>query len=78
MGHRDEAARHFEEALWHDAASRTRAWMVLTARDYARMLVRRQGPGDVERAREVVDEAVVTARTAGMEARVRELNELRP
>jgi hypothetical protein len=78
MGHRDEAARHFEEALRYDAASRTRAWMVLTARDYARMLVRRQGPGDVERAREVVDEAVVTARTAGMEARVRELNELRP
>lgn len=78
MGHRDDAARHFEEALRRDAASRTRAWMVLTARDYARMLVRRQGPGDVERSREVVDEAVVTARTAGMEARVRELDELRP
>ena len=78
MGRLDAAARHFEEALRLDASCRTYAYRVLTARDYARLLVRRQGPGDVERARDVVDEAVVTARTAGMEARVHELGELRP
>jgi len=78
MGRLDDAAHHFEGALRRDAASRTRSWMVMTARDYARMLARRRAPGDVERARQVVDEALITARAAGMTRLAGQLDEQRP
>ena len=78
MGRLDDAAHHFGEALRRDAASRTRGWMVMTARDYAGMLVRLRAPGDIERAREVVDEALVTARAAGMARLAGQLEEQRP
>jgi tetratricopeptide (TPR) repeat protein len=78
MGRLDDAARHFEESLRRDAACGNRAYMVLTARDYGRMLVRRRAPGDIERARQVVAEALMTARAAGMTKLVDQLEAQRP
>ena len=78
MGRFDEAVRHFEDALRRGAATRSRSMMVVTARDYARALLKRRAPGDVERAREVIDEGLATARAAGMERRVGQLQGLRP
>jgi hypothetical protein len=51
--------------------------MVITVRHYARMLLARRDPGDVERARELVDEALATAHTEGMVVMARQLEELR-
>jgi tetratricopeptide (TPR) repeat protein len=76
MGRLDDAARHFEEALRRDAASRSRGFMVVTSRDYARMLLRRRAPGDLERAGEVIAQALLTARNAGMSTLARQLIEL--
>lgn len=78
LGRLDDATRHFEAALRLQAASRAHAWTVITARDYARLLVERQAPGDTERAREIVDVALVIARPAGMATFAEQLEALRP
>jgi class 3 adenylate cyclase/tetratricopeptide (TPR) repeat protein len=78
MGDLDGAAGHFEASLRLDVAARNFAYKVLTGRDYARMLLRRRAPGDLERARDVIDEALVTARAAGMVALVSQLEAQRP
>ena len=51
----DDAERHFEEALARNARIRSPLWVGHTQRDYASMLLRRDGPGDGERARALLD-----------------------
>jgi hypothetical protein len=44
-----------------------RPWLAHTQDDYARMLLARAGPGDRERAQELLDAALATYRELGME-----------
>jgi DNA-binding SARP family transcriptional activator len=57
MSRWDDAERHFERALEMNARMGTRPWLAHTQHDYARMLIRRGGPDDKERARGLLHEA---------------------
>jgi tetratricopeptide (TPR) repeat protein len=72
----DEADRHFEDALGANERMGFRPWLAHTQRDYARMLLTRTGPGDRERAAELLDAALVTYRELGMEPHVAEASAL--
>jgi tetratricopeptide (TPR) repeat protein len=64
----DDAARHFEQALDMNARMGSRPCAAHTQHDHARMLARRGGRGDTERARELLTAASGTYRDLGMEA----------
>ena len=68
LGHFDEAEEHFDTALEIETRMRARPWLAHAQHDFARMLVARNGPGDQERASDLVAEAVQTYRQLGMEA----------
>ena len=51
MGHWNEAAQHFEDALAMNERMGARPWLAHTQHDYARTLLARDEPGDRERAR---------------------------
>ena len=70
MGRWEEAARHFEDALTMNRRMRFRPWLALTERDYAGMLLVRDGPGDRARARDLVASARATYRELGMESHI--------
>ena len=59
------AAEHFEEALDINQRIRARPWVAHTQDDFARMLVERDGPGDPERAEQLLDEAIRNISRAG-------------
>jgi hypothetical protein len=50
MAHRDEAARHFEDALAMNERMGLRPWLAHTRADYARMLLSGDARGDRQRA----------------------------
>jgi tetratricopeptide (TPR) repeat protein len=62
----DDAARHFEEALAMNTHIGARPEVARTQLEYARMLRKRNAAGDAERARELLDAALATARKIGM------------
>jgi class 3 adenylate cyclase len=62
----DDAETHFKAALDMNARLRARPALAWTQRDYARMLLQRDGSGDRGRARELLDEALATARELAM------------
>ena len=63
-----EAAEHFEAAIrTHDRLG-ARSFLARTHYEYARMLVRRAGPGDRSRALWLLDRASAVASTVGMTA----------
>jgi tetratricopeptide (TPR) repeat protein len=64
----DEAAAHFEDAIAMNARIGARPLLAHTQHDYARMLLKRDQPGDRERARELVAEGVATYRALGMDS----------
>ena len=64
----DDAAGHFEDALAMNERMGARPWLAHTQHDYARMLLARDGPGDRERAQELLDQALATYRDLGMES----------
>ncbi len=68
LAHWDVAERHFEAALAMDRASGARVWLAHSRHAYARMLHRRDLPGDGERARALLADArsdsIVLAMTA--------------
>ena len=66
MANWEAAAEHFEEALDINQRIRARPWVAHTQDDFARMLVERDGPGDPERAEQLLDEAIATYRELGM------------
>jgi tetratricopeptide (TPR) repeat protein len=68
LRHFEDAERHFETALEIEQRMRARPWLAHAQHDMARMLVARNGPGDQERASDLVAEAVRTYRQLGMEA----------
>jgi class 3 adenylate cyclase len=66
LGKFDDAERHFEDALVIDRRLGARGWLPRTQGDYARMLLVRSGPGDRERALELLDEAMGTCQELGL------------
>jgi tetratricopeptide (TPR) repeat protein len=68
MSRWEEAASHFEDALAMNERMRARPWVAHTQHDYARMLLTRDGPGDRERARDLLSAALETALDLGMTA----------
>jgi len=55
-----EGRLHFEDALEMNARMGARPWLAHTQRDYARMLLARDGSGDRERAYALLDHALAT------------------
>jgi DNA-binding SARP family transcriptional activator/tetratricopeptide (TPR) repeat protein len=66
MGRRDDAERHFENALEMNQRMGARPWLAYTQEDYARLLLVRGGPRDRERADGLLELARSTYRELGM------------
>jgi tetratricopeptide (TPR) repeat protein len=64
-GRRDDAARHFKDALAMNERIGARPWLAHTQEDYGRMLLER---GEMERASELIAAALATYRELGMES----------
>lgn len=60
------AERHFEEAQKMHAAMATRPWKARTQVEWAQVLLARRAPGDVERATEMLADAILVADALGM------------
>jgi tetratricopeptide (TPR) repeat protein len=65
-GDLDGAAEHFERALEANARLRSRPLVARTERDYAETLIRRDAPGDRERAGELLQSVRSTSEELGM------------
>jgi tetratricopeptide (TPR) repeat protein len=61
-----DAERHFEDAREMNSRMGARPWSAYTACDWAGMLLRRDGPGDTERAEVLLAGAVETAHELGL------------
>jgi len=57
MGRCDDAAGHFEDALATNERIGARPWLAHTQDDYGHMLLWRGEPGDIEKARSLLDHA---------------------
>jgi len=68
MGRWKEAESHFDQALAMNARMGAKPWLAHTQFQYARMLLARSVPEDVERAKILLDEAWSTSRQLGMRA----------
>ena len=66
MGHHDEAARHFEDALAMNARMGTRQALARTQAEYAEMLLAHGQPGDRAKALDLLVPALNTAQELGM------------
>jgi tetratricopeptide (TPR) repeat protein len=67
-GRFDEATRHFEDALAMNAKIKSPLWLAHTRHDYARMLLRRDAPGDRENALELLAQSRHSAEELGLVA----------
>jgi tetratricopeptide (TPR) repeat protein len=72
----DDAERHFDQALQINERIRSPLWVAHTKRDYALMLLRRDGPGDRARARALLGEALAAANELGLHAVARKAEPL--
>jgi len=72
LGRYDEAADDLERALILNEEMRARPWSARTRYDLARVLLARDGPGDRERAVELLNEALEAANAIGMPRLVEE------
>jgi hypothetical protein len=66
MGRWDEAAGHFENALAMNAKMGARPFVAHTQREYAAMLLRRDQPGDRDKAHTLLSHAIATYEALGM------------
>src|SRR3990170_2444716 len=66
----EDAEKHFEDALKMNARMGARPFVAHTQHQYANMLLRRDAPGDREKALELVTEALDAAQEMGMKALV--------
>ena len=66
MGRWQQAESHFDQALAMNARMGAKPWLAHTQFQYARMLLSRPGPANVERARVLLDDAWTGARQLGM------------
>ncbi len=67
-GEWEAAAAHFEAALELNDRMGARPWLAHTQHDYGRMLLRRDAPGDRDRAQELLASAKALAGELGMDA----------
>jgi tetratricopeptide (TPR) repeat protein len=65
LGRFDDAERHFAAAAELARRAGAPIWLARTEAEWARMLTNRRRPGDAERARELLDDALATARQLG-------------
>jgi tetratricopeptide (TPR) repeat protein len=72
----DEAEARFAAAAATHERFGAPAWLARTRCEWAAMLSRRGGPGDAERARHLLDQALVTARELGLASVERRVVEL--
>ncbi len=56
----EDAEQHFGDALAMNTRMGARPWLAHTQHDYAQLLLARDGPGDRERAQELLDAALAT------------------
>ena len=70
MSRWEEAARHFEEAIEMNTRMGARPFAARCQQEYAGMLVGRDQPGDLEKALELLTQALDTAQQLGMKALV--------
>jgi class 3 adenylate cyclase/tetratricopeptide (TPR) repeat protein len=68
MGRMDAAARHFEDALAMNSKIRSPLWVAHTQYDYAQTLLRRDHPGDRDKALKLLAAALATADKLGLKA----------
>jgi tetratricopeptide (TPR) repeat protein len=73
----DDAERDFQEALDLNTRMRDRPWLAYTRYEYAKMLQARGRPDDRPRARQLVTEALETARRLDMPALTQKAETLR-
>ena len=66
QGHWDVAEGHFDEAQRMHSSMGARPWHARTQVSYAELLLSRRGPGDVERASEMLADAILVADALGM------------
>jgi hypothetical protein len=66
FGDFDEAERRFVDAAATHARIGAPTWLARTRLEWARMLINRAQPGDSERAREFLGQALETARELGL------------
>jgi predicted ATPase/DNA-binding SARP family transcriptional activator len=69
LGRFDQAAAHYDAALAMNERMNVRPWLAHTQADYARMLCDRDGPGDHERAAELLGLARATYGVLGLTSR---------
>ena len=65
-GRWQDAESHFDQALAMNARMGAKPWLAHTQFQYARMLLARSAPRDVERAKILLDDACTIARQLGM------------
>jgi tetratricopeptide (TPR) repeat protein len=68
LGRYEDAERHFARALEVNGSIGAVLWVARTRADHARMLLRRDGPGDRERADELLAAALAVAEELGLTA----------
>jgi tetratricopeptide (TPR) repeat protein len=68
MSRYEDAARHFEHALTMNTQIKAPLWTAHTQHNYARMLLLRNGPGDHNRAWDLLRDALATADQLGLKA----------
>jgi tetratricopeptide (TPR) repeat protein len=73
MSQWDVAGGHFDDALRANRAMGALPWLAHTHHDYARMLLARNGPGDSDRAHELLAAADALATELGMPALARRI-----
>jgi tetratricopeptide (TPR) repeat protein len=66
MGRLQDAERHLTDAIRLNEQMDARPWTAHTQADLARLLLRRVGQGDRDRARDLQEAAIATARALGM------------
>jgi tetratricopeptide (TPR) repeat protein len=79
LGNFEDAEARFQAAAAATARIDAPAWLARTRLEWARMLLGRREPGDAERARQLLGQAVGTARQLGLgtvERRAAELSEV--
>jgi tetratricopeptide (TPR) repeat protein len=76
LGRHDDAIAHFESAREVQLRIPAPLWQARTLHWWGRTLLDRGGPGDAERARELLEEAVTLAEAHGGEGTAREAREL--
>jgi tetratricopeptide (TPR) repeat protein len=66
IGRWDEAEAQFQAAIEFNARLGARPWLARTEFSYGQMLMARRCQGDIERAHDLLDKALATARDLGM------------